>query len=163
MISIIVAIAKNHAIGKDNNLLWHIPEDLKRFKRLTLGHKVIMGRRTYLSLPYRPLKDRVNIVITDIPGESFEGCVMVYSIEEAIKLCKPDEESFIIGGAMVYKQFMEHADKLYITRVHKDFEADTFFPRIEPEIWDEQARIESSDPAASLPYSFINYIRKNKR
>ena len=162
MISIIVAIAKNYAIGKNNDLLWHISEDLKRFKSLTLGHKVIMGKRTYESLPYRPLKDRSNIVITDIPGETFEGCIMAYSIEEALNLCKPEEECFVIGGAMVYRQFMPLADKLYITWVDKDFDADTFYPEIDLKTWKEIERVESNDPEASLPYTFVNYIRRNK-
>ena len=84
MISIIVAIAENNAIGKNNDLLWHIPEDMKRFKQITSGHKIIMGKRTYESLPYRPLKNRTNIVISDIPGDHYEDCVMAYSIEEAL-------------------------------------------------------------------------------
>ena len=135
MLSIIVAIAKNHAIGKDNQLLWHISEDLKRFKRITAGHKVIMGRNTLLSLPKWPLPKRTNIVITDNPEETFEGCDMVYSIEEAAGKCAPAEECFVMGGASVYRQFMPLADKLYITRVNKDFEGDTFFPEIDFSQW----------------------------
>ena len=162
MISIIVAIAENHAIGKNNALLWHIPEDLKYFKRITLGHKIIMGKRTYESLPYRPLKDRTSIVISDIPEDNYEGCIMAYSIEEAVSLCKPDEECFIIGGAMVYKQFMPLAEKLYVTWVHKEFEADTFYPEIDEETWEETDRISSKDPNAALPYTFVTYIRRIK-
>jgi dihydrofolate reductase len=135
MISIIVAIAKNLAIGKNNDLLWHLPDDLKRFKRITLGHKVIMGRNTYLSLPFRPLKERENIVISDKPEEVFQGCTMVRSIAEAVTLCSSQEECFVIGGASVYTQFLPYADKLYITWVHKDFEGDVFFPGINFEEW----------------------------
>jgi dihydrofolate reductase len=135
MISIIVAVAENLAIGKDNRLLWHISDDLKRFKQLTSGHTVIMGRNTWLSLPKRPLPNRTNIVITDNPDECFEGCEMVDSIEAAIAKCPPDEESFVMGGASIYRQFMPLADKLYITRVKKAFDGDTFFPEIDPENW----------------------------
>lgn len=160
MISIIVAIAENNAIGRNNDLLWHIPEDMKLFRRLTTGHKIIMGRRTYESLPNQPLKDRMNIVITDIPGETFEGAVTVYSIDEAISQCSGDEECFIIGGGMVYRQFLKIADRLYITWVHKVFEADTFFPQIDPEIWEEANRTEGSDNSLDFNYSFVTYLRR---
>ncbi|MHC1707988.1 MAG: dihydrofolate reductase [Bacteroidales bacterium] len=129
-ISIIVAIANGFAIGKDNRLLCHIPGDLIRFKEITSGHTVIMGKKTWESLPRRPLPNRRNIVITDIPGEAFEGAVMAYSIEDAIHKSDPSSENFVIGGGMIYRQFLPLADKLYLTRVHKDFEADTWFPEI---------------------------------
>jgi dihydrofolate reductase len=135
MISIIVAIAENMAIGKNNDLLWHIPADLKRFKLITSGHPVIMGKRTWESLPRRPLPNRRNIVITDIPGEQIEGCEMAYSIDEAITKCDPDEENFIIGGASVYRQFLPHANRLYLTLVQKEFDADVFFPEIDFSQW----------------------------
>ncbi len=135
MISIIVAVAQNMAIGKDNKLLWHISDDLKRFKQLTSGHVVVMGRNTFLSLPIRPLPHRTNVVITDKPDESFPGCIMVHSIEEAVAHCPPETESFIMGGAAVYRQFMPIADKLYITRLDKPFDGDTFFPEISPLHW----------------------------
>ncbi len=160
MISIIVAIAKNYAIGKNNELLWHIPEDMKRFKRITSGHKVIMGKKTYESLPYRPLKNRTNIVISDIPGDHYEECVMAYSIGEAIGYCDPEEECFVIGGGMVYRQFMPLADKLYITRVHKDFDADTFYPEIDPETWEEAERVEGQGEGPCFSYSFVTYVRR---
>ena len=160
MISIIVAIAENNAIGKNNDLLWHIPEDMKRFKQITSGHKIIMGKRTYESLPYRPLKNRTNIVISDIPGDHYEDCVMAYSIEEALEHCTQDEECFIIGGGMVYRQFLPLADKLYITRVDKSFEADIFFPEIDPETWEETEREEGSGEGLDFTYSFITYELK---
>jgi dihydrofolate reductase len=160
MISIIVAIAKNNAIGKDNDLLWHIPEDMKRFRQITTGHTIIMGKRTYESLPNRPLKNRTNIVISDVPGDHYEGCIMAYSIQEAMDRCPPDEECFIIGGGMVYRQFLPLADKLYITRVDKSFEADVFFPEIDPEIWEETGREEGAGEGLGFSYSFLTYERK---
>ena len=135
MISIIVAIAKNLAIGKNNDLLWHLPDDLKRFRKITSGHTVIMGKRTYESLPRRPLPNRRNMVVTDCPGEQFEGCEMAYSISEAIAKCNPSEENFVIGGASVYRQFLPHAHRLYLTRVDKSFEGDVFFPEIDFSQW----------------------------
>jgi dihydrofolate reductase len=134
-LSIIVAVAKNNAIGKDNKLLWHISEDLKRFKKLTTGNTIIMGKNTFYSLPFRPLPNRTSIVITDVPGEVIDGCVMAYSIEEAICKCDNTKENFIIGGASIYRQFLPLADKLYLTKVHKDFEADCFFPEIDLKEW----------------------------
>lgn len=135
MISIIVAIAENNAIGCNNDLLVHLPEDLKRFKRITTGHTVIMGKKTYESLPKRPLPNRVNMVITDIPGETFEGCVTAYSIEDALQKCRSDEENFIIGGGTIYRQFFLIADRLYLTLIHQSFDADTFFPEIDYSEW----------------------------
>jgi dihydrofolate reductase len=157
-ISIIVAIARNWAIGRNNDLLWHIPADLKRFKEITKGHQVIMGRMTYLSLPKRPLINRTNIVITDNLDEKFEGCITVNSIQEALDHCNDREESFIIGGGSVYRQFLPYANKLYLTMVDKDFEADTFFPEIDKNSWN---LVEKSDPiydeGNDFYYSFITY------
>ncbi len=134
-ISIIVAIAENMAIGKDNRLLWHLSDDLKRFKKLTTDHTLIMGRNTFLSLPNGALPNRRHIVISDKKGESFEGCEMARSLEESLRLAGRDEECFVIGGGMVYKQFLPLAGKLYLTRVHESFEADTFFPEIDFSQW----------------------------
>lgn len=159
-ISIIVAIAENYAIGKDNKLLWYLSDDLKRFKRITSGHQVIMGRNTYLSLPVRPLKNRMNVVITDDPDEVFEGCITVRSIEDAMKLCKEDEESFVIGGGSVYRQFMPVATKLYITKVHKDFEADTFFPEIDENKWELiEEEYHPADEKHEYPFTFLTYSK----
>ncbi len=157
-ISIIVAIARNNAIGLDNKLLWHIPDDLKRFKRLTTGHQIIMGKLTYLSLPVRPLPNRTNIVITDQKDEQFDGCITVHSIGEALDYCNEHEESFIIGGGSVYRQFLPHANRLYITLVDKDFEADTFFPEIDLESWRLVAREEGPDDGMNdFSYSYLIY------
>jgi len=135
MISIIVAIAENYAIGKNNDLLWHIPEDLKRFRKLTTGHTVVMGKKTYESLPRRPLPNRVNIVISDDPEDQFDQCVMAGSIDDAINKLVPLDENFIIGGASVYRQLLPFCDRLYITWVHKSFEGDVFFPEIDFSEW----------------------------
>jgi dihydrofolate reductase len=161
-ISIIVAVAENHAIGKDNELLWHISDDLKRFKKITSGHPVIMGRNTFLSLPLRPLPGRTNIVITDNKAEQFDGCIMAFSIEDALAKCPLGEECFIIGGGSVYRQFLPLADKLYITRVKRSYEADTFFPEIDEKEWkliEQEDHVDAQNN--SLPYSFETYTRKN--
>ncbi len=159
-ISIIVAIASNFAIGKDNDLLWHISKDLKRFKELTQGHYIVMGKKTYYSLPVRPLKNRTNMVITDVKGEVIDNCLMAYSIEDAISKMDPEGENFIIGGGSIYSQFMPFSDKLYITRIHKNYEADTFFPEFSLNDWkliDKQ--IVDDDPQNDFSYSFETYIR----
>ena len=143
-INIIVAIAKNNAIGKDNDLLWRISDDLKRFKKYTTGKSIIMGKNTFFSLPERTLENgktnalpnRQNIVITDNKNEFFNAVNTAYSIEEAIDYA--EEDIFIIGGGMVYKTFLPLADRLYLTRVDKDFDGDVFFPEIDYSEWEEE-------------------------
>lgn len=164
MISIIVAIAKDNAIGVSGGLLCHLPNDLKHFKAVTSGNTVIMGKRTYFSLPRHPLPNRRNIVITDIIGEQLEGAEMAYSIEETLRITDEEKENFVIGGGMVYKQFMPLADKLYITRIEHTFpQADTFFPPIDLSVWkvdyEEKHEADENNP---YPYTFVEYIRKNK-
>ncbi len=160
-ISIIVAVAENNAIGKGNKLLWHISDDLKRFKRLTTGHHVVMGKKTYESLPVKPLPNRTNVVISDIEGELIKGCEMAYSIEEAIEKCADNEESFIIGGGSVYSQFLPFADKLYITKVHKAFNADTFFPEIDENEWKLIEREDAEpDGKNDFSFSYLTYVRR---
>lgn len=158
IISIIVAIAQNNAIGKNNQLLWHLSDDLKRFKRLTEGHTIVMGKRTYYSLPKRPLANRRNVVITDIIDEKIEGCVMAYSIDDAISQMEKGAENFIIGGGSVYSQFLPKANRLYLTVVHKNFEADTFFDPIDFGEWKETFREDRN--CEEFNYSFINLERK---
>jgi dihydrofolate reductase len=161
MITIIVAIAANGAIGKDNDLLWHIPGDLRRFKELTTGHCLLMGRNTWYSLPKRPLPNRQNIVLTDDPCECLEGCESAFSIEDSIQKCGEGKEIFVIGGGMIYKQFMSRADRLMITYVHKDFEADTFFPAIDPKVWEETDREDRGpDEKNDFSYSYVTYHRR---
>jgi len=160
-ISIIVAIAENFAIGLRNELLWHLPDDLKRFKKLTTGHTVIMGKRTFESLPNRPLPNRRNLVITDIPGELIPSCEMAYSIEDAIAKTESESENFVIGGGSIYRQFLPFADKLYITWVHKSFEADTFFPKIELSEWELLEKTEIPfQIETGFAYSYCIYKRK---
>jgi dihydrofolate reductase len=160
-ISIIVAVGANNAIGKDNQLLWHIPEDLKRFKALTLGHKIIMGKRTWDSLPVRPLPGRESIVLTDISGERLEGATMAYSIADVLRLCDPLSENFVIGGGSVYQQFLPIASKLYITRVHAPFDADTFFPELSPDEWLLMNQQHMGVPdTLGLAYTFQEYLRR---
>lgn len=159
-ISIIVAIASNFAIGKDNDLLWHISKDLKRFKALTQEHFIVMGKKTYFSLPVRPLKNRTNMVITDVEGEQIDQCLMAYSIEDAINKMDEEGENFIIGGGSIYKQFLPFADKIYLTRVHKEFEGDTFFPKFSLKDWNLGEKIDvKDDPQNDFSYSFEIYIR----
>lgn len=159
-ISIIVAIAKNHAIGKDNRLLWHLSDDLKRFKKLTSGHTLIMGRNTFLSLPNGALPNRRHIVITDIPEETFEGCEMAHSIDSAIELAGNLQECFVIGGGMVYAQFLPVAGKLYLTTVHESFEADTFFPEIDFRQWDVvSTETLDADEKNEYPHTYTEYKR----
>lgn len=159
-VSIIVAIAQNNAIGKDNQLLWHLSDDLKRFKRLTMGHTLIMGRNTFLSLPNGALPNRHHIVITDIPEESFDGCEMAHSIDHAIELAGDLEECFVIGGGMVYAQFLPIAGKLYLTQVNESFEADTFFPEIDFQLW-KAVSTESIEAGEKDEYShtYTEYVR----
>jgi dihydrofolate reductase len=159
-ISIIVAIARNFAIGKNNDLLFHLPNDLKRFKQITTGHPVIMGRNTLLSLPKGALPNRRNIVITDNPNEQFDRCEMVFSIEEAVEAVKNESEAFIIGGGMIYRQFFPLAGRLYLTIVHKDFEADVYFPEIDYSQWMELSREDLPDEKNGFNYSYVDLIRR---
>ena len=159
-ISIIVAIAENFAIGKNNDLLFHLPNDLKHFKEITSGHTIIMGRNTLLSLPKWPLPNRRHIVITDKKDDIFPGCETVFSIDEAIEKVKNEEEAFIIGGGMIYRQFFPIAGKLYLTLVHKPFDADVFFPKIEYSDWKEVSCEDFKDEKNGFKYSYLNLERK---
>jgi dihydrofolate reductase len=157
-VSIVVAISENHAIGKDNKLLWHLSADLKHFKEITTGHTVIMGRKTYKSVG-RPLPKRRNIIITRQPI-AIEGCEVVNSIEAALSLCADEDEVFIVGGAEIYRQSMHLTDRIYLTIVHKEFEGDSFFPEIKKEEWKELSReYHQPDEKNPIPYSFITLER----
>lgn len=157
MINIIAAVAENNVIGKDNTLIWHISEDLKRFKRLTLHHPIIMGRKTFESLG-KPLPKRKHIVISRTPKEDTEQVFWVNSIEKAIeKAQKWDTEIYIIGGGNIYQQSMQLSDRLHITRVHADFEGDTFFPEINEKEWE---LISDEHNESEIPFSFQIFEKK---
>ena len=158
-VSIVVAISENHAIGKDNKLLWYLPNDLKHFKEITTGHTVIMGRKTYDSVG-KPLPNRRNIIVTRQNIE-ITGCEVVSSIEAALALCADEAEVFIVGGAEIYRQAMKLTDIIYLTIVHKEFEGDTYFPEIKADEWKETAREDHEpDIKNALPYSFITFERQ---
>ena len=163
--SIIVAIAKNFAIGKDNDLLYHMPNDMRHFKETTMGHPVIMGRNTFYSFPRRPLPGRRNIVLAlpdEVPSD-LEGAEWVNSLDAALSLCNPDEEVFFIGGAYVYRQTLPLADKLYLTIVDDaPADADAWFPEINYDQWTELSRQDfPADDRHVHPYSFVELVRKD--
>lgn len=160
MVSVIVAVARNGAIGKENGLIWHISEDLKRFKALTSGHPVVMGRKTFESLG-RPLPKRVNVVITRRTDFRAEGCLRAGSLEEAVGMFDPSEEIFIIGGGEIYAQAMPLADRLYLTEVEHDYEGDTFFPAWNRNEWvlQEEERHERGEKFEH-PFVYRTFRRK---
>jgi len=161
-ISIVAAIADNNAIGKKQQLLWHMPYDMKRFKDLTTGHAVVMGRKTFESLPKGALPNRKNVVLTTLPEAGFPDSFACESMKDALYLCDKESEIFIIGGAMVYRQALRIADRMYLTRVHHVFEdADSFFPVVDFSQWEETERKEfPADEKHAYPYTFLTYIRK---
>jgi len=159
MITIIAAVAKNNALGKDNQLIWHLPADLKRFKKVTLNHHIIMGRKTFESLE-KPLPNRTTIIITRNLNYIAKGCIVVNSLAEAIEAAKVDKNPFILGGAEIYKQALEIADVLDLTIVHHEFDADAFFPEIDFNVWKEKSREDfKADDKNKYDYSFIKYLR----
>ena len=160
MITLIAAAAENDALGKDNDLIWHISEDLKRFKRLTTGHAIIMGRKTFESMP-KALPNRTNIVLTKNKNFKAEGAFIVSSVKEALDLAREDTQPFIIGGAQIYSLFMEYCDRIELTRVHHKFEADVFFPKINALKWNISKEI-FIPKTENQPYnySYITYDKK---
>jgi dihydrofolate reductase len=160
-LTIIVAAAENDAIGKNNQLIWHLSDDLKRFKSLTNGHHIIMGRKTFESFP-KPLPNRTHVVITR--QENYKvpnGVIVVNSLENAIEISKQDTQPFIIGGGEIYNQALKIADKIELTRVHQNFEADTFFPKIDDSIWKETNNVyHVKDEKNEFDFSYITYIKK---
>ncbi|TLP78828.1 dihydrofolate reductase [Maribacter sp. ACAM166] len=159
----IAAAADNNALGKDNDLLWHLPDDFKRFKKLTSGHKIIMGRKTFESFP-KPLPNRTHFIITRDKNYSvaYDDCIVVHSLEDAIAQVK-NEIAFIIGGGEIYKQAEEHADKIELTRVHTNFEdADTYFPEIDDDCWVMTKReFHSTDERHKYAFTYLTYERKS--
>lgn len=156
MISLIAAISENNCIGKENTLPWYLPEDLKRFKKLTTGHVVLMGRKTWESIPdkFRPLPNRTNVVITRQENYTADGAKIFKTIQEALKTHK-NEKIFVIGGGQIYKQTIDLADTLHITHVKKTIDScDVFFPKIDPEIW------KKTEEERHEQFSFVTYIKK---
>lgn len=159
-LSIIVAIAQNNAIGKDNDLIWHISDDLKRFKALTSGHTVIMGRNTWNSLPRRPLPKRRNIVLTHSESFADEGAEVAHSVRQVFDMVRGEEQSFIMGGAAVYRQFLPYVNHIYVTWVWQDFYADVFFPTIDLSVFSKISESEVfTDQESGLRFSYAEYQR----
>ncbi|AKA35618.1 dihydrofolate reductase [Flagellimonas lutaonensis] len=160
-LTIIAAAGENNALGIDNDLPWHLPDDFKRFKKLTSGHKIIMGRKTLESFP-KPLPNREHIVITSQKNYTpkFE-CTVVHSLEEAIELTKGDAQAFIIGGGEIYRQAMDHATHIELTRIHATFEADTFFPEIDLDEWALlKEAYHPKDDRHKYDFTYLTYQRK---
>jgi dihydrofolate reductase len=163
MISIIAAVAEDMGLGSNNELLWHIPGDLRRFKNLTTGRTVIMGKKTWESLPKRPLAGRTNIILSDNPDDFFDGSITAVSVEDAISKAGTSDEVFIIGGASVYKQFLPLADRLYISHIHATAAADVYFPEIDAAKWKVvHAEEIISDLPEQVSYTYIIYERSAK-
>ncbi|MDD5067095.1 MAG: dihydrofolate reductase [bacterium] len=161
-IIIIAAVARNNVIGNGMKIPWHISEDFRRFKELTLHHTVLMGDRTYESLPKKPLPQRENIVLTFDRNYHPAGAVVKYTLEEALEYCRDREKVFLIGGASVYKQGLTIADTLELTRIHRDFEGDIFFPGIDYAEWELVSTVDRAD-ATYGPFSFMTYKRKKSK
>jgi dihydrofolate reductase len=160
MIVMIAAVAENNALGKDNELVWHLPNDFKRFKELTSGHYIIMGRKTFESFP-KPLPNRTHVVITRQQNYQPEGCIVVNSIENAIQACPENETIYIIGGGEIYSQALAFSDKIEITKVHGDFEADAFFPEIKTEDWElVQSDFNNKDERHLYDYTYQTFVKK---
>ena len=159
-LTIIAAASTNNVIGFDNKLIWNIPKDLKRFKELTQGHSVIMGRKTFESLPF-PLPNRRNIVVTRNKDYSPEGIEVFSSIEDAIDVCREDLQPFIIGGGEIYSQTINLVDKIELTRVYKDYQGDAFFPDIPLDKFElTNELVNYLDDDSNTKYSFLTYIKK---
>ena len=160
MVILIAAAAKNNALGKNNDLIWHLPDDFKRFKAITSGHYIIMGRKTFESFP-KPLPNRTHVVITRQKGYQPEGCIVVDSIEKALAISPKNENVFIIGGGEIYTLGLPFAQKIELTRVHNDFEADVFFPEIDLKQWkliEEEFHLK--DEKHKYDFSFQTFKRK---
>ena len=156
MINIIVATSENNVIGRGNDIPWYIPKDLEHFKKLTTGNTVIMGRKTYESLPkeYRPLPNRFNIVITRDKSYQAKGCLVVNSLEEALRKSDNNREIFIIGGGQIYREGLKFAERIYLTKIHKNIEGDTYFPKLN-KFW------KLVDEEEKSGFSFLTYIYDN--
>lgn len=160
IISAVVVVDRNHGIGKNNQLLVHFPADLKRFKNITSGHCIIMGRKTFDSMG-KALPNRRNIVITRQTNLNLPGAEITNSLDEALALCNSEEEVFVIGGAEIFKQAFQKLDKIYLTKIHKSFDADTFFPEIPSAEWEEVQKEDfDADEKTDFSYSFLTYKKR---
>ena len=161
MLTLIAAASENNALGKDNDLVWHLPDDFKRFKALTSGHYIVMGRKTFESFP-KPLPNRTHVIITRQKDYTVpEGCIVANSLKNAIELCPESEEIFIIGGGQIYKQSIEIADKIELTRVHTTVEADTFFPEIDLSRWKIVfEEFHSKDEKHQYDFTYLTYVKR---
>jgi dihydrofolate reductase len=161
MITIIAAAGLDNSLGKDNKIIWHLPDDFKRFKQITSGHFIIMGRKTFESFP-KPLPNRTHIIITRNNNYNApDGCIIVNSIEKAIEVCPKEEPIFIIGGADIYKQSIDMANCIELTRINGHFEADAFFPKINLDLWKlETSQYHDKDEKHDYSFSFETYKRK---
>lgn len=158
-LSLIVAMASNRTIGINNQIPWHLSADLKKFKKITMGHPIIMGRKTFESIG-RPLPGRKNIVISRDPHYQQQGCMVFDNLDSALQSCTTSDEVFVIGGATLYESTLERADNLYITKIQQEFKGDTWFPEIKPEQWREVSREDiNDDNSVNFNYSFIIYER----
>ncbi|MEM6358462.1 MAG: dihydrofolate reductase [Bacteroidota bacterium] len=165
-ISMIAAVAENRVIGKDNDLVWSLPDDMKFFMRTTSGHPVIMGRKNYESIPdkFRPLPNRKNIVITRQSDYKAEGAFVVNSLEKAIASAKEENpnEIFLIGGGQIYEMGLEVADVMYITEIHHEFEGDAFFPKYDKSAWEQVQRVpHTKDESHAFSFDFVTYLKKS--
>lgn len=153
-------MAENRVIGKDNQLIWHMPTDLKHFKSLTQGHHVIMGRKTYESMG-KPLPNRTNIIITRDTQYTAEGCVVVHDIKDAIKKAEGDAQPFITGGSEIYKLALPYAKTIELSIIHGSFEGDTFFPEFDEKIWKlESKEAHLADDRNPYDYDFLRYVKQ---
>ena len=160
MIIMIAATAENNALGKDNGLVWHLPDDFKRFKNLTSGHPIIMGRKTFESFQ-KPLPNRLHIIITRQKNYQAEGCLVVSNLENAIALTYKNQDAFVIGGGEIYQQALSFTDKIELTRVHDSFEADTFFPEIDEKEWQLiQEEYHPKDEKHKIDFTYQTFTRK---
>lgn len=163
MITLIAAAAENNALGKNNQMLWHLPDDFKRFKQITTGHHIIMGRKTFESFP-KPLPNRVHIVISRQAEYKQEGCIVVSTLDQALAIAPKDEEVFVIGGGQIYALALPIADKIDLTRVHATFDADAFFPDFAKTEWElTHVEYHPKDEKHLVDFTFKTYIRSNPR
>lgn len=158
-LSIVVAVSQNYAIGRHNDLIWHISDDLKHFKALTSNHTVVMGRRTFDSLPKKPLPNRRNIILTHDSDFSSQGIEVAHSLNEVFNLTAEEDEVFVIGGANIYQQFLPFVSRLYVTWIYSEFEADAFFPVIDQSRFRLVSQTDKTlDTASGLLYNYADYV-----